>query len=222
MANKNKTAVWFVSNCVDGSNVKNRMRISEEMLKNGLKLDRFGKCFHRQLDKRSKKDFHEFLQHYKFYLAFENSLHCRDYITEKFSINSLAAGLLPVVYGPVRENYEAIAPPHSFIHVEDFNSSKDLVDYLNYLDRNDSAYAEYFAWRDKDAKSLFPYGKYMGFCALCRSLFGISIEDKRSFEEIYGKNGFKYSSGSGIKFNHTIRSIHDWWLGNETKECLSV
>jgi len=97
MAKKNKTAVWFVSNCVHGSNVKNRMRISEEMLKNGLKLDRFGKCFHRQLDKRSKKDFHEFLQHYKFYLAFENSLHCRDYITEKISINSLAAGVLPVV-----------------------------------------------------------------------------------------------------------------------------
>ena len=37
---------------------------------------------------------------FKFYLAFENSMHCNDYLSEKFWRNSLHQGLVPVVYGP--------------------------------------------------------------------------------------------------------------------------
>ena len=37
---------------------------------------------------------------YKFYLAFENSYHCNDYISEKFWRNSLGQGAVPIVYGP--------------------------------------------------------------------------------------------------------------------------
>ena len=39
-----------------------------------------------------------------------------------------------------------IAPENSFIHVEDFTSPNDLVDYLDYLDRNETAYLEYHLW----------------------------------------------------------------------------
>ena len=40
-----------------------------------------------------------------------------------------------------------MAPPNSFIHVEDFGSPAELVNYLEYLNRNDTAYLEYHAWR---------------------------------------------------------------------------
>ncbi|KAL7053255.1 hypothetical protein AAHC03_025546 [Spirometra sp. Aus1] len=84
---------------------------------------------------------------YKFYLAFENS-DCKDYITEKLFINALMYSMLPVVMGAPRSSYCAMAPPNSFIHVDDFSSPADLADYLSWLDRNDTAYASYFAWQE--------------------------------------------------------------------------
>ena len=47
---------------------------------------------------------------YKFYLAFENSNHCNDYISEKFWRNSLAQGLVPIVSGPHPDDVKAVAP----------------------------------------------------------------------------------------------------------------
>ncbi len=55
--------------------------------------------------------------------------------------------MLPIVYGAGIEVYERMAPPHSFIHVNQFESIKALADYLHYLDKNDTAYATYFAWK---------------------------------------------------------------------------
>ena len=40
---------------------------------------------------------------YKFYLAFENAIHCTDYVSEKFWRNSLRAGAVPIVYGPNKD-----------------------------------------------------------------------------------------------------------------------
>ncbi|CAH8562002.1 unnamed protein product [Schistosoma turkestanicum] len=44
------------------------------------------------------------------------------------------------------EEYQRVAPPYSFIHVDQFESPAQLADYLKYLDNNDTAYNEYFAW----------------------------------------------------------------------------
>ena len=51
--------------------------------------------------------------------------------------------IVPIVYGGA--NYSAFAPPHSLINVADYESPKQLADYLTYLDGNDTAYNEYFA-----------------------------------------------------------------------------
>ncbi|VDN14772.1 unnamed protein product [Dibothriocephalus latus] len=56
--------------------------------------------------------------------------------------------MLPVVMGAPRDDYCALAPPNSFIHVDDFSSPAELAKYLNWLDLNDTAYASYFAWKD--------------------------------------------------------------------------
>lgn len=83
---------------------------------------------------------------YKFYLAFENSLHT-DYITEKLWRNALLSNTVPVVLGPPRENYEQYLPPDAFIHVHDFKSPRALAAYLMYLDQNPAQYHRYLAWR---------------------------------------------------------------------------
>lgn len=80
-----------------------------------------------------------------FYLAFENT-EATDYISEKLWRNGLQAGVVPVVLGPSKATYEALAPPGSFIHVRDFNSTAGLAAYLLSLASDREAYEAYFKW----------------------------------------------------------------------------
>lgn len=55
--------------------------------------------------------------------------------------------IVPIVMGGRKEDYVRAAPPHSYIHVEDFASAKDLAKYLHRLDQSDTLYNEYLAWK---------------------------------------------------------------------------
>ncbi len=55
--------------------------------------------------------------------------------------------MVPIVLGAYKEDYINTLPPQSYINVDDFQSIKELATYLQYLDKNDTAYAAYFAWR---------------------------------------------------------------------------
>lgn len=83
-----------------------------------------------------------------FYLAFENSV-AKDYITEKLWRNAYQAGAVPVVLGPPAQDYRAVAPPKSFIHVDDFGSLDELGATLRQLAADRKLYAEYFRWREE-------------------------------------------------------------------------
>lgn len=100
---------------------------------------------------------------YKFYLAFENSVH-RDYITEKLWRNALLAGAVPVVLGPPRANYQQFLPADSFIHVEDFGSAQELAAFLTSM--NDSRYRRYFEWKRDFAVRLSADWRER-FCTVC-------------------------------------------------------
>ncbi|VDL98184.1 unnamed protein product [Schistocephalus solidus] len=112
---------------------------------NKAKVDKFGR--HHKPCPEEFACFNWLSKQYKFYLSFENC-NCDGYITEKFFVNALRAEMVPIVYGASREEYFARAPPNSFIHVDDFRTVKELTDYLYYLDKNDTAYASYFAWKE--------------------------------------------------------------------------
>ena len=139
--------LWLVSNCKGIYGAVQRMEYSNELIKAGLPIDRYGKCFNNSHD--FNKLGNEIIQSYKFYLAFENALHCKDYITEKFWLRGISKGRVPVVWGPLKEDVIRLAPTKSFIHAEDFNSPASLASYLLYLDKNDTAYREYFKWREE-------------------------------------------------------------------------
>ena len=49
--------------------------------------------------------------------------------------------------GAPRRDYERVAPPNSFIHVDDFASPRHLALYLHHLDHNDRLYNDYFRWK---------------------------------------------------------------------------
>ena len=71
--------------------------------------------------------------------------------------------VVPVVMGGA--NYSELAVPGSYINVMDFKTVKQLAEYLQYLDKNNTAYNEYFNWRLKykvtDSLSL-------SLCEICR------------------------------------------------------
>ena len=174
LKNKNKLVAWIVSNCVTFS----RREKYVELLRKHVNVDIFGSC-----GPMKCKDNNECLNmlstSYKFYLAFENSL-CRDYVTEKF-YNALTNNIVPVVYGGA--NYSHFAPKHSFIDVHDFASPRHLADYLKYLDKNQSAYEEYFEWR----KTYTP-PSYSPWCHLCEKLHNELLPVK------------------------TYNDMHKWWV----------
>ena len=96
---------------------------NKALISAGLKLDGYGECFNRTIETKpwsTKPEAKTLFNQYKFYLAFENSIHCKDYISEKFWRNAIFSGSVPVVFGPHKEDVAALAPPNSFIHTDDF------------------------------------------------------------------------------------------------------
>lgn len=184
-----KMALWFVSNCHSSS--KRNEYIAE--LSKYIEIDVFGNCGFLNSKKdpcKSKsniKCLKELFNSYKFYLSFENS-NCDSYITEKYlrfyeKEFVFEVDIVPVVRGTKLEQYLEKAPSnHSFIYVDSFKSPRSLAEYLSYLDRNQTAYLEYFEWKNNLLKKLNsqsnvknkneyiePY-RFSPFCDLCEKL----------------------------------------------------
>ncbi|XP_076825305.1 4-galactosyl-N-acetylglucosaminide 3-alpha-L-fucosyltransferase FUT6-like isoform X2 [Clavelina lepadiformis] len=206
---KVKLALWAVSNCAFTSGAVYRMKFVEQLEAAGLQLDLKGKCFSGRQDVN--------FENYKFYLAFENSIDCEYYITEKFFVNSLAAGAVPVVLGPSRHSYETTAPPGSFIYAPDF-SVHGLVEYLNYLDKNETAYRQYFEWRFRSKEDMPYQDRSYGYCQLCRVLHGINVDNL--YNPLYGQNYSNIPLFGFSKKPRTIASLANAFYGNENRECL--
>ena len=105
-----------------------------------------------------------------------------------YSINHLSRhDIIPVAMGARKTEYEKVAPPHSFIHVDDFNSPEQLAEYLHLLDQNDELYNEYFRWKGTgemiDTK--FP-------CRLCAMV------------------------NIGKDYPMWYDTLQQWWQGNDT------
>ncbi|XP_059156391.1 glycoprotein 3-alpha-L-fucosyltransferase A-like [Physella acuta] len=140
---KTKKVAWFVSNC----GARNGRRQYADELAKYIQVDIYGTCGTLKCPRyEANRCFDMLNTDYKFYLSFENS-NCRDYITEKFFVNGLKHDVIPIVMGAAPEDYRRAAPPHSFIHVDDFESPKALAEYLHTLDNNDNLYNEYFQWK---------------------------------------------------------------------------
>ncbi|XP_055988662.1 alpha-(1,3)-fucosyltransferase 7 [Sorex fumeus] len=153
---KSGLAAWVVSNFQEQHQ---RTRFFRQ-LQSHLRVDVFGQATQRPL---CASCLLPTVARYLFYLAFENSQH-RDYITEKFWRNALAAGAVPVALGPPRATYEAFVPPGAFVHVEDFTSAGELAAFLASM--NQSSYRRYFAWRDQFRVRLISDWRER-FCAIC-------------------------------------------------------
>uniref|UniRef100_H2ZF44 Fucosyltransferase n=1 Tax=Ciona savignyi TaxID=51511 RepID=H2ZF44_CIOSA len=152
---RGKLVMWTVSNCGKFKGATKRMQYYKDLVQAGLTVSTFGKCFagSEKITWSFPTNYPDRLKRHKFYLAFENSVRCRDYITEKFWDNALKNDMVPVVWGPAKEDVLAVAPIDSFIHCDDFESPAKLAEYLHFLDQNDDEYRKYFRWREDESMS---------------------------------------------------------------------
>lgn len=116
-----------------------------------------------------------------FYLAFENS-DSPHYVTEKLWRNSFMAGTVPVVLGPPRSHYEAVAPPHSFLHVDDFDSIATMARFLTEQAADEKLYKSYFSWHESYTVKLYTDWRER-LCNIC------PIYDQLPQQKIYRKLG---------------------------------
>ncbi|KAI5722743.1 hypothetical protein M8J76_012938 [Diaphorina citri] len=158
-ANKTGQVAWFVSNC-HASNERSQYALE---LAKYISVDIYGSCGPLKCP-RTAECFQLLDTKYKFYLSFENS-NCKDYITEKFFVNGLGHAVLPIVMGASKAAYLRAAPHHSFLHVNDFESPRELARYLHVLDKNDKLYNSYFAW-----KGTGEFVNTFFWCRLCTML----------------------------------------------------
>lgn len=180
VGNKTDKVAWFVSNC--GAR-NSRLQYAYELSKY-IQVDIYGACGKLKCPRSmADKCFEMLATKYKFYLAFENS-NCKDYITEKLFVNGLGHNVLPIVMGAPPEDYYKSAPRHSFIHVDEFESPKELAAYLLKLDADNDLYNSYFKW-----KGMGEFFNTHFFCRLCALL---------------------HDDNYPIK---SYRDINEWWRG---------
>jgi hypothetical protein len=70
--------------------------------------------------------------------------------------------VVPIVLGAHPDDYRAVAPEKSYIHVEDFENPSALTKYLQYLDQHDEEYNKYFEWRETGQ-----FIDHKFFCRIC-------------------------------------------------------
>ena len=151
----------FVSNC----NGKERNHFLNDLhIANGLRVFSFGKCFQDNTKRITASSFldkfeGEFLGtnrvskfeekrltqvHFRYAVSMENTIDRPFYVTEKI-FDAFRAGSIPIYYG-TPEVYLFTPGPKSFIDASDFLHPRDLINYLQYLNSNFSAFQEYFLW----------------------------------------------------------------------------
>ncbi|XP_026694345.2 4-galactosyl-N-acetylglucosaminide 3-alpha-L-fucosyltransferase FUT6-like [Ciona intestinalis] len=196
---KTGLAIWIGSNCGFTVGAEKRFKLVKKIKQTlGSRLKTRGLCSDnpREAKFKTTAEFFNEIGRYKFYFAFENSYHCRDYITEKVWENAFLSGTVPVIWGPTKRDAEEVLPPGSFIHVDDFYSTQELAKYLLYLDRNVTAYREYFSWWFLNETGYVE--KPVGLCKLCRMLHSNPIIRK------------------------TIQYPEVLWYGQENRDCMFI
>ncbi|XP_076807674.1 4-galactosyl-N-acetylglucosaminide 3-alpha-L-fucosyltransferase FUT6-like [Clavelina lepadiformis] len=218
ISKKNAMVIWMVSNCGGMKGAQTRMKLVQDLINAGLPVDRRGGCFPKNKPAPRGQQL-EIISEFKFYLAFENSYHCLDYVTEKLFVNAFKGGAVPVVFGAKKSDYQAVVPPNSCIYVDDFENLQNLINYLKYLDKNATAYTEYMKWRTMKPEEMPNYGRSTSLCQLCRVLHGINVDNL--FNPFYSE---RYSSIP--LFGHSsaprvVTSLREWFYGPLSKDCLA-
>ena len=128
-------------------------------LKKYIDIDSYGKCLNnKKLPAKLQNSsemlsdaFIQFLQQYKFILAFENA-RCDGYMTEKI-FRTINVGAVPVYLGAPNIK-EWLPDPNLVILVDDFESPAELAKYIKQVDNNATLYEMFLEYKKKGNQNL--------------------------------------------------------------------
>lgn len=184
-AQKSKLIFGISSDFCEGYRTALVLRIKEL-----TEFDFYGKCGRKFSEsvklpecKRGTKECHSLFASYKFVFAVENSF-CDEYVTEKYYRNGLLSNTVPIVAVPPKFIHKKrYFITHSYINIFDFPSIERFVAYIQYLNSNDTAYNEYFSWKDKFKVVVANHRA----CLVCKRLWDIEegkIERPRNTKKV--------------------------------------
>ena len=181
-----------------------REQIVMDMIHHHFRVDAVSSCLHNADPPNGMNnelgDKISIMKQYLFYLAFENQ--CEDdYITEKLW-GAYEAGTIPIYYGA--PNVKDHVPNHSLIHVNDYNTTYDLVQHVLAVMNDRQMYESYHKWRTQPIPEHF-HTKYdftttHSTCRTCR---------------------WAYARVYGVGWNHTTQSLRPLHIGLSRQACLS-
>jgi len=179
-----KGASYVASDCHarDGANA-GRDSVVVDIRNQGFRVDGLGRCLSSPVgpegvqlskDRASRYNLEmkrSVISHFMFNMAFENSLEA-GYVTEK-PFDALMSGTVPVYLGDATHLKTLMPYPKAVIYLQDWNNNVTaLVDYLDYLTKNQSAYEEHREWRKHySLTNLKKYNPLMGVswpCSVCQ------------------------------------------------------
>ncbi|RXG57255.1 Galactoside 3(4)-L-fucosyltransferase [Armadillidium vulgare] len=139
---KTKLVVWMASNCHTHSNREFFVKQLQRYIDVNRRIRRLWKT---EMSKGTKRKMltKSLRKHYKY-------------------------NMVPVVLGG--GDYSSMAPPHSYINARNFKNALELATYLKYLDSNNTAYMEYFRWKDNYVADERVLARKLGICTLCQKL----------------------------------------------------
>lgn len=126
-----------------------------------IDVDSYGACLHnKDLPERLREpaetfehdDFYDILSKYKFNLAFENG-YCDDYMTEKI-MRPLHIGVVPIYKGSPKVR-DWMPDNTTVILVGDYNSPKELAEFITFLDTHDEEYEKYQTFKKTGITNTF-------------------------------------------------------------------
>eukprot|EP01039_Chlorochromonas_danica_P006314 gene6314-6963_t len=178
-----KGASYIASDCHrrDTANA-NRDNVVLEIRNLGFRVDGLGRCMHtptgpegytlpRSRDTRYNLHLkRQVIGRYMFNLAFENSIE-DGYVTEK-PFDALQSGTVPIYLGDPNQLKALLPHPKAAIFVADYPDRASLVQYLQLLVENETAYEEHRAWRKDFSYSTNLIGKPLleknWYCRVCQ------------------------------------------------------
>lgn len=176
----------FLAGLISNCGAANKRISYMNALKNHAEVTIYGRC---GIPCPANTDCRQYIgDKYKFFFSFENSI-CRDYITEKFFL-MLKYNVIPVVFGG--GNYSRFVPKTGYIDALDYESPQHLADYLKYLDKNVTAFNEYFQWK-KHVQFLDYIVDYGMICDMCIQLhledfYGIKQQVINDFDKYWSRS----------------------------------
>ena len=105
--------------------------------------------------------------------------------------------------GAPKKDYQAIAPPNSFIHVDDFESPRHLADYLSNISDDVNLRRQYLEWHNTGV--FIDTDIWCRFCALLHN----SNHHVTWYEDInwWWRKDCVCSKGS---WNEQLNCVTDW------------